>query len=211
MAGRSTMTRHHFNPRSPHGERPQMMTDTCWMDAFQSTLPARGATLRHRTSQRREADFNPRSPHGERRAVSRKPTGTLYFNPRSPHGERPAIVTPAAAAQYQFQSTLPARGATLLTTSLTTWTQFQSTLPARGATVTLPRIGHSTENFNPRSPHGERRVAALSEKSGISFQSTLPARGATEAIRQQRTSRTISIHAPRTGSDRSATTLLRVG
>ena len=33
------------------------------------------------------------------------------------------------------------------------------------------------------------------------FQSTLPARGATEAIRQQRTSRTISIHAPRTGSD----------
>ena len=54
-----------FNPRSPHGERPQisqMQTSRCY--------------------------FNPRSPHGER--LEQKPIASaeVYFNPRSPHGER---------------------------------------------------------------------------------------------------------------------------
>ena len=82
----------------------------------------------------------------------------------------------------------------------------------------------SPAHFNPRSPHGERprfttargapcsfqstlpargaTVAALSEKSGISFQSTLPARGATPPKHGSTRIPGISIHAPRTGSDR---------
>ena len=56
----------HFNPRSPHGERP-MADAKALMDAvFQSTLPARGATTHHATARRAPGDFNPRSPHGER-------------------------------------------------------------------------------------------------------------------------------------------------
>ena len=56
---------------------------------------------------------------------------------------------------------------------------FQSTLPARGATGLLPlwRVVHP--DFNPRSPHGERRQKM---QSGCARQ-------------------VISIHAPRTGSD----------
>ena len=80
--------------------------------AFQSTLPAWGATRFRQRGQGRRSDFNPRSPHGERRqqlhaghpqrAISihaprmgsdnRESAGdahSLYFNPRSPHGERP--------------------------------------------------------------------------------------------------------------------------
>ena len=79
-------------------------------------------------------------------------------------------------------------------------------------------------DFNPRSPHGERRQRAAAEGIGIQFQSTLPARGATSKLvdrlpcdkefqstlpaRGATNIRGnwlalvgISIHAPRTGSD----------
>ena len=63
--------RPHFNPRSPHGERPTRRRGAC-----------------------ASAHFNPRSPHGERRAGhARRNGGQKYFNPRSPHGERLRKVT----------------------------------------------------------------------------------------------------------------------
>ena len=102
----------HFNPRSPHGERPAQRT---WTSAWR--------------------DFNPRSPHGERRARRKRRswsspisihaprTGSdpctkgggadpAHFNPRSPHGERHGACAVADTIK-RFQSTLPARGATM--------------------------------------------------------------------------------------------------
>ena len=101
-----------------------------------------------------------------------------------------------------FQSTLPARGATGAACGskskrqisihaprtgsdpLTRWAfsappRFQSTLPARGATLNQRNTAPDCSNFNPRSPHGERRYAV--------HRYDLPP--------------PISIHAPRTGSD----------
>ena len=124
----------YFNPRSPHGERPATEAKLQpWLDisihaprtgsderridgfncrdAFQSTLPARGATGGHRDGAAARPHFNPRSPHGERHtatcgkrfqikiSIHAPRTGSdmlviLYlkdsndFNPRSPHGER---------------------------------------------------------------------------------------------------------------------------
>ena len=213
----------HFNPRSPHGERPffRHVYRICGL-SFQSTLPARGATLvvsvgmlvwiisihAPRTGSDGEQVrlihapfyFNPRSPHGERPAVfrcrascdafqstlpARGATVTIsisfsppsHFNPRSPHGERPAAGI-SGRCQTRFQSTLPARGATWMVLWMLFALQFQSTLPARGAT-------------NAVSPEGNL----------ILFQSTLPARGATAAGTKRGHEQTISIHAPRTGSD----------
>ena len=58
------------------------------------------------------------------------------------------------------------------------------------------------QDFNPRSPHGERQMAWLSRSAAIArFQSTLPARGATISPHCISRVFTISIHAPRTGSD----------
>ena len=57
--------------------------------------------------------------------------------------------------------------------------QFQSTLPARGATASSLPTGRWASNFNPRSPHGERRHARHRLTPCSQFQSTLPARGAT--------------------------------
>ena len=57
-------------------------------------------------------------------------------------------------------------------------------------------------DFNPRSPHGERRQShGASRRSDQQFQSTLPARGATTPLVPGITYSCISIHAPRTGSD----------
>ena len=104
--------------------------------------------------------------------------------------------------------------------------RFQSTLPARGATglpgqarisqpisIHAPRTGSDgvdcrnakldAENFNPRSPHGERRTHGMQwHVWTTTFQSTLPARGATRpALYTAIVKAFISIHAPRTGSD----------
>ena len=59
-----------------------------------------------------------------------------------------------------------------------------------------------SRNFNPRSPHGERPTSGNVGCMLIIFQSTLPARGATELRHNDGvTESMISIHAPRTGSD----------
>jgi len=148
---------------------------------FQSTLPAWGATSSINHKCHTDLRFNPRSPHGERppvRAIS-KVTSTC-FNPRSPHGERPQG-TGYHSGAYGFQSTLPAWGATCIVIDCVS-----------------VRFG-----FNPRSPHGERPVApGLSRQSGM-FQSTLPAWGATLPQCQYHQWLSVSIHAPRMGSDAS--------
>ena len=100
------------------------------------------------------------------------------FNPRSPHGERRRSSRKAFSLK-KFQSTLPARGATPLQPVKSTKSRFQSTLPARGAT--------------------NEEMQRVRQKA---FQSTLPARGATGAAGCESRHRKISIHAPRTGSDR---------
>ena len=89
--------------------------------------------------------------------------------------------------------------------------------------MTLLKSFAPSSNFNPRSPHGERRglsgrmqeaekfqstlpargatLTSICLKSPASFQSTLPARGATWGVWVTAYARMISIHAPRTGSD----------
>ena len=173
------------------------MGRTCFSiqrSAFQSTLPARGATLGARRHGRRPHNFNPRSPHGERPpAVSRN------THPR------------------KFQSTLPARGATrassvaAVAAGISTHAprtgsdvrrainhhasaQFQSTLPARGATQ--HQHGHGGEKpisiHAPRTGSDRQRTSRAVHRR--TFQSTLPARGATPSGQPEYASPQISIH-----------------
>ena len=87
----------------------------------------------------------------------------------------------------EFLSTLPARGATRRQTRREASITFLSTLPARGAT-------------NP----------GVTGNTGVTgFLSTLPARGATFDIAYGKSQITISIHAPREGSDKSVQNFLR--
>ena len=67
--------------------------------------------------------------------------------------------------------------------------EFQSTLPMRGATAMGQRVRRQKNNFNPRSPCGERLT--LSEDGTFSIK--------------------ISIHAPHTGSDEGLRVVWRGG
>ena len=147
---------------------------------FQSTRPARGATLEKTICICRFTDFNPRAPRGAR-----------------PHCSAIALAMPG------FQSTRPARGATLATNAVLCFALhfnpraprgarlffwgiiggeiiFQSTRPARGATLPFRLCFLDSSYFNPRAPRGARL-------DRHSFAGTL----------QQ-----ISIHAPREGRDK---------
>ena len=168
----------HFNPRSPHGERPAQRT---WTSAWR--------------------DFNPRSPHGERRARRKRRswsspisihaprTGSdpctkgggadpAHFNPRSPHGERHGACAVADTIK-RFQSTLPARGATPPTPAVT--------LPAI-ISIHAPRTGSD----------GALGLDCLYQAISIHA----PRTGSDLTVQHQRGDSRISIHAPRTGSDR---------
>ena len=149
-------------------------------------------------------------------------TRRKYFNPRSPHGERHAQTNDYYATD-PFQSTLPARGATPIrfinstdeiisihaprtgsdpTTGclMRTTSRFQSTLPARGATKPWLK-GMFAIPFQSTLPARGATQKKQQVDDGKIFQSTLPARGATEQESGEAVKATISIHAPRTGSD----------
>ena len=147
----------YFNPRSPHGERLSisrtMRTSTVISihaprtgsdqllnrisditGQFQSTLPARGATYGALKYVIEHKIFQSTLPARGATTLSGWSYNTLAF-----------------------QSTLPARGATGSITTFSGSITFQSTLPARGATYTRCADFGLCWNFNPRSPHGERR------------------------------------------------------
>ena len=175
------------------------MADASDINPFQSTLPARGATQR-RLFCLRHLIISIHAPRtGSDCLHSGRAPVLIYFNPRSPHGER-RILRNKWRGKQGFQSTLPARGATRFRYFTVRVRQFQSTLPARGATCRRG-VPCWVRNFNPRSPHGERRRGGRGSASTRRFQSTLPARGATARRQGQRIHKAISIHAPRTGSD----------
>ena len=76
--------------------------------------------------------------------------------------------------------------------------------PRVGSDARLLSIRRRLQNFNPRSPRGERHLRYMDDFLVIEFQSTLPAWGATHAIRRIAVDGDISIHAPRVGSDAHA-------
>ena len=186
VAWRSGSAMSDFNPRSPHGERQPLLDITIAGKEFQSTLPARGATQCNGNGRRRPDYFNPRSPHGERHKVALKKALEAGISIHAPR-------TGSDAPMRVMALPVP---------------RFQSTLPARGATHVAPYALHGCSDFNPRSPHGERRrmvcKARLEDAISIhaprtgsdprtytpcgcsrQFQSTLPARGATKSWRLQ--------------------------
>ena len=146
-----------------------------------------------------------------------------YFNPRSPWGERQREINNLEDIQI-FQSTLPVGGATchLLADALQLG-QFQSTLPVGGATkfshaaimdavisIHAPRGGSDLVTqpgllqkrlFQSTLPVGGATRCVLTTSSAAAFPSTLPVGGATSQQRYSDLCVSISIHAPRGGSD----------
>ena len=169
---------------------------------FQSTLPARGATLvvsvgtlvliisihaprtgsdaSAQASMTVSAHFNPRSPHGERRHGRWTWFFRLgHFNPRSPHGERP-VANGSYFNLIRISIHAPRTGSDMDVGLGSFGSDISIHAPRTGSDVTYPARFLSICHFNPRSPHGERRSATGCQMNGLRFQSTLPARGATQ-------------------------------
>ena len=132
-----------------------------------------------------------------------------------------------------FQSTHPTRGATASPEASPLVREFQSTHPTRGATrycATLPPSRHSFnprtphgvrriklttsasrfECFNPRTPHGVRRGGLVGKVHAVGVSIHAPHTGC-DGLRSNRTNISrVSIHAPHTGCD-SRLPYLRLG
>ena len=149
---------------------------------FQSTLPARGATRGQQSAGLLVHYFNPRSPHGERPLQCFRLGQGRHFNPRSPHGERRfsrflprfAVIISIHAPRTGSDHPALRRASESLPISIHA--------PRTGSDDGSRRHFEKRGNFNPRSPHGERRADVKLTLKQCSFQSTLPARGATDRV-----------------------------
>ena len=169
----------HFNPRSPDGER--LLRNHLYITSrvFQSTLPGWGAT-HGRFHGRAVFAISIHAP----RMGSDPPTGcdSRYTQTISIHAPRMGSDLPIrllALPFAAFQSTLPGWGATRAVVRAVPKVAISIHAPRMGSDGAAPRPDHTSMNFNPRSPDGER-----------------PSNQATPAATDS-----ISIHAPRMGSD----------
>ena len=130
-------------------------------------------------------------------------TSKVYFNPRSPCGER-HVEWDYCVPKILFQSTLPVWGATdgreysrdegrISIHAPRVGSDVWNSLRGNHCRISIhaPRVGsdklagpqiRQEQNFNPRSPCGERRKAPTKSTWSTSFQSTLPVWGATALV-----------------------------
>ena len=168
-----------FNPRSPHGERPLSPATFSAPVVFQSTLPARGATIaRELVRELLKISIHAPRTGSDARAASRRlsgqqfqstlpargatagddltPPDECHFNPRSPHGER----LPPHRGRHRprlISIHAPRTGSDGKQVDLVTLDAISIHAPRTGSDQFLRRNQPGRIDFNPRSPHGERR------------------------------------------------------
>ena len=121
-----------FNPRSPHGERRRNAAESRGRHAFQSTLPARGATAAIR-QQEKDAQFQSTLPA---RGATRRCADYRVVRRISIHAPRTGSDNKSPGqkeVRIIFQSTLPARGATKLTAYQRPWWEISIHAPRTGS------------------------------------------------------------------------------
>ena len=192
-----------FQSTLPHGERPSAYYRQDIHRNFNPRPPAWGATgnAGEYDIQQFISIHAPRM--GSDDAEVENQGKSHHFNPRPPHGERLSVRSRPITA-FTFQSTLPAWGATTYDYSDGYLTKISIHAPRMGSDASSNLSIVRFQYFNPRSPHGERLCGFKAGFNYAAFQSTLPAWGATALAPTFENALTISIHAPRMGSDMAA-------
>ena len=150
-------------------------------NVFQSTHPARGAT--GTTSAR--AGEGKISIHAPREGCDLSQAAEMAepedFNPRTPRGVRLDMYN-FNTIFHGFQSTHPARGATPAQRLQQQGSRISIHAPREGCDCKHRlQISH-VSNFNPRTPRGVRPWTMCVVRTLSRFQSTHPARGATSRL-----------------------------
>ena len=190
----------YFNHAPRRGSDVPASQGLSGLQAFQSTLPAWGATTNDVFEYELSLDFNPRSPWGGATCpdtLIRRIEGN--FNPRSPQGERPCGVRLMIKNEISIHA--PRRGSDTYASyhqlcnfyfnprspqgerppsciDLFKAKDFNPRSP-QGERLPSSRKNRYMRYFNPRSPQGERPPIVIKKGATIIFQSTLPAGGAT--------------------------------
>ena len=168
---------------------------------FQSTLPVRGATALWLWNRQPESisihapragsdynrlfhqyktgDFNPRSPCGERHLRSTATVNDVTISIHAPRAGSDGI-TDIVIEEATISIHAPRAGSDHFSARrLPNCNDFNPRSPCGERRLLFQGQRRFHTYFNPRSPCGERRCAAESVKSATIFQSTLPVRGAT--------------------------------
>ena len=123
---------------------------------FQSTLPARGATASDSSS----AGIPTISIHAPRTGSDQsrqpEPAAASNFNPRSPHGERQCRSESKVSSNKYFNPRSP-HGERPDRASPSGGQGYFNPRSPHGERPPFSRRGWGRQHFNPRSPHGERR------------------------------------------------------
>ena len=158
---------------------------------FQSTLPVWGATILAAGGSANDFYFNPRSPCGERQLITSKSRPGKSFQSTLPVWGATNQSEAVLSALIVFQSTLPVWGATKVPPIPPPERGISIHAPRVGSDSTwyilgmfpvisihAPRVGSDwsaslrlclAQNFNPRSPCGERRLHLLFIPHHISY------------------------------------------
>ena len=197
-------------------------------DEFQSTLPARGATK----GGERVMLVIPISIHAPRTGSDelgrvRAALVEAFQSTLPARGATGFLALPLCINRISIHA--PRTGSDIIIFKAGCLNVISIHAPRTGSDFIGYHLQDTIYYFNPRSPHGERHAPSCvenvpklfqstlpargatrdvhPEEVEIVFQSTLPARGATALANPQRSGEDISIHAPRTGSDRYHSTL----
>ena len=169
----------HFNPLSPHGERRTLLTAMMEDNLFQSTLPAWGETLRqlraHVPLGAKISIHSPRMGRDDRRAQDAPPRPISIHSPRM--GRDWDGETFAAVRTISIHS--PRMGRDSRGSHAGPVSRDFNPLSPHGERRIRRSSTPSPRDFNPLSPHGERPGLRRGRAYGQSFQSTLPAWGET--------------------------------
>ena len=179
MSCSSPRFRSHFNPRSPHGERPSFCRDRARLDLISTHAPRTGSD-------------QPFVPH-------------YLAHPISTHAPRTgsdAIQFGALYKALKFQPTLPARGATKQAGIQQRVQRISTHAPRTGSDRRGPfRLPPASDGFQPTLP---ARGATPSPPAGKAFKGIsthAPRTGSDQTMGNALNGSNISTHAPRTGSD----------
>ena len=159
-----------------------------------------GATLSTRRSYENQTISIHAPRVGSDPAITGTGTSPLYFNPRSPCGERlPEHMIDAAGVV--FQSTLPVWGATISLGYMLIVIRISIHAPRVGSDLITFSSRIALYDFNPRSPCGERLSRNQTTRIATYFNPRSPCGERPESAEYKNIGKSISIHAPRVGSD----------
>ena len=191
-----------FNPRTPRGVR--LYSIGSWSSGywFQSTHPARGATVAGNVG----FTLWDVSIHAPREGCDFRCVDVYLVMLVSIHAPREGCdgsLPFICCINCWFQSTHPARGAT--STIMFSLSHFSVSIhaPREGCDEFIDAIEREPIGFNPRTPRGVRLVGLLALESSTEVSIHAPREGCDGYHNRTFAQRHVSIHAPREGCDRS--------